>query len=80
MGNENQEVEQIKLCPFSQQLCIQGKCALWAEVAVMKPGITTPKKQGICVFIALCMILSTPKAQPMTRPIQMPPGFPSFRG
>lgn len=81
MSDNDQETVQIKLCPFSQQPCIQEKCAIWAEVSMMQPGITMPKKQGICAFIALCMISSTPKAQPMAAaPIKFPPGFPFGRG
>lgn len=75
MSDNDQETVQIKLCPFSQQPCIQDKCAIWAEVSMVQPGITTPKKQGICAFIALCMISSTPKSQPITAPLRFPPGF-----
>lgn len=79
-NNENQQEAaevQIKLCPFLNQNCIQEKCALWTEVSMVKPGLPVVKKQGICAFVALCMIASTPKPQAMG-PIQMPPGFKGF--
>jgi len=70
---DQQEIGQIKLCPFLNENCIQDRCALCTEIAMMQPGMTMPKKQGICAFIALCMISSTPKTQPQA--IRLPPGF-----
>ena len=73
MGNNSneQEVGQIKLCPFLNDNCIQERCALWTEIGVMKSSLAVVQKQGVCAFTALCMIASIPKAQPA--PIRMPP-------
>ena len=77
INNENQQEPEVqsKLCPFLNKDCIQGKCVLWSEIMVMKPGNPIPHKQGMCGFIALCMILSSPKPQHTSSPLQMPRGF-----
>jgi len=80
-NNKGQQEKQVAtLCPFLNEECIQEKCALWTEIVGMKPGLSTPQKQGVCVFTALCMITSTPKLQPTPGAMRMPPGFPSIRG
>ena len=74
--SENQP-EQIPLknCALIKAPCTHEKCEQWIEIGVLKPGATLTEKQGMCVFHAIFMVLASPKPQPQTMRIPMPPGM-----
>jgi len=79
MAEEEKDVKQIRICPFSQKPCIEDKCVLFIEMGIAKGGI--PVKEKMCAFVAMLPAILSPK--PQMRSIQMqgpgmPPGI--FRG
>ena len=70
MGDNGNEQQVIKTCPFSGEECIQDKCAIWMEISMTKPGMMVPQKQGMCSFPAMVMVASTPKVM-MAPPQQL---------
>jgi len=65
MASENN----VKICPFNGEECKEDKCALWAEVGVMRPGMVAAQKEGMCAFQALVLIAGSP------RPMMVPQGM-----
>ena len=55
--NQNQPNEIKKVCPFTKEACLEGKCVLWTEV------MTSGGKKAMCLFHALLLITATAQAQ-----------------
>lgn len=55
---------QPKQCPFLKQLCIEGRCELWNEVKLTRPGHILGTIQNIeaegCVFNLLLLPMTLP--------------------
>jgi len=58
--NDNHH-EKAKICRFSGEPCIGDECEQWIEIAVGKPGMIAPQKEGMCIFKALLLVSSSPK-------------------
>lgn len=50
-----------KWCPFLDRYCIGDKCALLMGIQQERMGVRS--QMGMCVFLALAMILSSPRQQ-----------------
>jgi len=58
--NDNHH-EKAKICRFSGGPCIGDECEQWVEIAISKPGMMMPQKEGMCILKALLMVCSSPK-------------------
>ena len=68
MSNENNR----KVCPFSNQECLEDKCALWAtEITITKPGMLAPQKMPMCAFQAIVLLEASPKMMMMPQPTNL---------
>ncbi len=79
-GNGHEEAK-ILWCPFLNEYCIQGQCAVYTEVIKSFNGMQ--HKAGLCGFNALGMILSEINAKtvpPQPPKITLPSGLRQFRG
>ncbi|GAI70926.1 unnamed protein product, partial [marine sediment metagenome] len=63
------EHEQEKVCGFDKEPCIKEKCVHWTEIAVARPGMFAPQKEGMCVFHALLLVTGSPKPQMQQIPL-----------
>ena len=68
MGDHKQEE---KLCGFDKKPCIKNRCVQWTEIAVARPGMLAPQKEGMCVFQALLLVTGSPKPQMQTMPLNI---------
>ena len=62
--------EKKKWCPFLDKYCIGEKCALLMGVQQERMGMKS--QVGVCVFLALAMIMSS-RPQPPPQRINLPP-------
>ena len=70
-GHEGQE-KRLKKCPFIKEYCIEGRCALYAEMTRNVGGLQ--QKFGLCSFNAMVTILSemNMKTQPPPQKMRIP--------
>lgn len=59
----------IKICPFLNQDCIKERCALWTQLFMAEGQFAVPKPMNMCSFIAMPLILGTPRPMPQAIPI-----------
>ena len=80
-GDNGQEGDIVKWCPFLNEYCIKERCAIHTGVTKSIGGLQ--QKAALCGFNAMSMILSQINARtapPQPQKIELPGGLRQFRG